>query len=146
MPASHVVTKRVEFSETDMAGIVHFSNFFRYMELVEHDFFRSLGTSIAPKSDDEKIGWPRVNATCDFKKPLYFEDEFEIRLEVVKKTTRSLTYEIQFHRDYQTDTPTLIAIGRITAVCVSRLEDGTIRARPIPERLDALIQVKSPSA
>ena len=25
-------TRMVEFSETDMAGIVHFANFFRYME------------------------------------------------------------------------------------------------------------------
>lgn len=146
MPASHVVTKRVEFSETDMAGIVHFSNFFRYMELVEHDFFRSLGTSIAPRPNNQGIGWPRVSATCDFKKPLYFEDEFEIHLEVIKKTNRSLTYEIRFHRSDESESPTLIAVGRVTAVCVTRQEDGTIRARPIPEHLDALIQVQSPSA
>ena len=40
------VRRRVEFSETDMAGIVHYSNFFRYMEAAEHAFFRSLGLSI----------------------------------------------------------------------------------------------------
>ena len=38
--------RRVEFSETDMAGIVHYSNFFRYMETAEHGFFRSLGYSV----------------------------------------------------------------------------------------------------
>ncbi len=27
-----VTTRRVEFIDTDMAGIVHFTNFFRYME------------------------------------------------------------------------------------------------------------------
>jgi YbgC/YbaW family acyl-CoA thioester hydrolase len=37
---------RVEFTDTDMAGIVHFSSFFRYMEVTEHAFFRSLGFSI----------------------------------------------------------------------------------------------------
>ena len=36
-------TRQVEFSETDMAGIMHFSNFFRFMETAEHGFYRSLG-------------------------------------------------------------------------------------------------------
>ena len=41
------ITRRVEFSETDLAGIMHFSNFFRFMESAEHAFFRSLGFSVA---------------------------------------------------------------------------------------------------
>jgi acyl-CoA thioester hydrolase len=57
-------TERVQFSDTDMAGIVHFSNFFRYMERVEHGFFRSLGFSIVdpPVEGAERVGWPRVHA------------------------------------------------------------------------------------
>jgi acyl-CoA thioester hydrolase len=44
MAFEYKVRRRVEFSETDMAGIVHYSNFFRYMEAAEHEFFRSLGS------------------------------------------------------------------------------------------------------
>ena len=40
------VERRVEFSETDMAGIMHYSNFFRFMETAEHAFYRSLGHSV----------------------------------------------------------------------------------------------------
>ena len=36
-------TRRVEFSDTDMAGIMHFSNFFHFMEATEAAFLRSLG-------------------------------------------------------------------------------------------------------
>ena len=43
MPYEFKHIRRVEFAETDMAGIVHFSNFFRMMEATEHAFFRSLG-------------------------------------------------------------------------------------------------------
>jgi acyl-CoA thioester hydrolase len=43
MPCEFRITRRVEFSETDMAGIVHFSNFFRYMETAEHAFFPVTG-------------------------------------------------------------------------------------------------------
>ncbi|MEQ2009187.1 MAG: acyl-CoA thioesterase, partial [Limisphaerales bacterium] len=46
MASEFKALRRVEFSETDMAGIVHYSNFFKYMETAEHAFFRSLGFSI----------------------------------------------------------------------------------------------------
>ena len=38
MAYEHTAYRKVEFSETDMAGLVHFSNYFRYMEIAERDF------------------------------------------------------------------------------------------------------------
>ena len=55
--------RRVEFSDTDMAGIMHYSNFFRFMETAEHAFFRSLGFSIVTNATDPHVGWPRVHAS-----------------------------------------------------------------------------------
>ena len=40
MPEPYRTTRRVEFRDTDAAGIVHFSAFFFYMESVEHEFLR----------------------------------------------------------------------------------------------------------
>ena len=40
-------TRRVEFGDTDMAGIAHFANFFRYMEAAETDFLLARGLSVA---------------------------------------------------------------------------------------------------
>ena len=76
----HFVAKqRVEFFETDLAGIVHFANFYRYMEQAEHTLFRSLGLIIHGKMADGTVfGWPRVSATCSFKSPAYYGDELEI--------------------------------------------------------------------
>ena len=56
-------TRMVEFSETDMAGIMHFSNFFRFMESAEHAFYRSKGFSV----DEAKslgLGWPPAGLVC----------------------------------------------------------------------------------
>jgi len=53
--------RRVQFYETDAAGIVHFSWFFRYMEEAEHALWREAGLSIAPIVAD--VGWPRVAAS-----------------------------------------------------------------------------------
>src|SRR6185295_6570825 len=53
--------RRVLFYETDLAGIVHFSCYFRYMEEAEHALWRQAGLSIAPKGAE--IGFPRVAAS-----------------------------------------------------------------------------------
>src|SRR5580704_13662426 len=90
-------TRRVEFSDTDMAGIMHYSNFFRFMETAEHGFFRSLGLSII-HAGDPPVGWPRVHARCDYKSPLRFEDEVEIHLLVSEKKSKALSYIFRFRK------------------------------------------------
>ena len=127
------ITRRVEFSETDAAGIVHFSNFYRYMEYAEHAFFRALGRSIVDHNLD--VGWPRVHSHCDFKKPLKFEDEVDIHLLVSAKTSKSITYQFHFRVD-----GTEVARGGFTVVCVRRIEAGEIKATSIPPEIADLIE------
>ena len=91
MPSTFTATRRVEFSDTDLAGIVHFSRFFIYMESVEHEFLRSLGTSVVTEYEGDRIGWPRMSASCDYKAPAFFEDELEIVLRIERKGNKSLT-------------------------------------------------------
>src|ERR1041384_35639 len=91
--------RRVEFSDTDMAGIMHFANYFRFMESTEHAFFRSLGMSImGGEVDGVKIGWPRVHAECDYLAPLYFEDEVKIELSLRAINRRTIEYAFVMRR------------------------------------------------
>src|SRR5689334_13386265 len=92
------IVRRVEFSDTDMAGIVHYSNFFRYMEAAEHAFFRSLGFSVVTQQVDPPVGWPRVRAECEYKQPLRFEDEVEVHMLVSEKKSKSLSYQFRFRK------------------------------------------------
>ena len=127
--------RRVEFSDTDTAGIVHFTRFFAYMESAEHEFLRSLGTSVIAEHDGKKIGWPRVSATCDYRAPAYFEDELDIRLEVIRKGNRSLTYGYTFTRE-----DTMIAEGQIvTACCLVELGEK-MRAVELPKMFQKQIE------
>ena len=134
------VTRRIEFSETDMAGIVHYSNFFRYMEMAEHAFFRSLGFSVAADKSDPAVGWPRVRAECEFKAPLRFEDEIEIHMIVAEKKSRSLTYSFRVRK--LNESPSVeVARGKLTVVCVARDVHGKMSAHPIPRALADKIEV-----
>lgn len=139
MPSEFVITRRVEFSETDMAGIVHYSNFFRYMETAEHAFMRSLGFSVAARPGFPQVGWPRVHASCDYHKPLFFEDEFEVRLRVLEKKSKALTYEFRF-RKLNGPEPGEVARGRVTVVCVSH-QPGGMKATAIPAEIANQIEV-----
>jgi YbgC/YbaW family acyl-CoA thioester hydrolase len=131
MASEYKVLRRVEFSETDMAGIVHYSNFFRYMEVAEHEFFRSLGFSVVTSQVDPPVGWPRVHAECDYQHPLRFEDEIEIHLLVTEKRSKSLTYEFRF-RKLNVSPPIDVARGSLTVVCVTH-DRGQMRAATIPK-------------
>jgi len=137
------ITRRMEFSETDMAGIVHYSNFFRYMEAAEHAFFRSLGFSVVTQQVDPPVGWPRVHASCDFKQPLRFEDEVEIHLLVTEKKSKSLSYEFRF-RKLGAAQAGEIARGRLTVVCVTRDAQGKMSATLIPRTIADQIEVAPP--
>ena len=135
------MTHRVEFSETDMAGIVHFANFFRYMESTEHAFFRSLGLSIHMQVEGRTVSWPRVHVECDYTQPLRFEDRVEVHLIVREKKSKSLSYEFVFRKLTDAE-PVEVARGRFTAVCVSMdREAGRMRAVDIPPQIAELIEV-----
>src|SRR5437879_4480405 len=132
--------RSVEFHETDMAGIVHYSNFFRYMETAEHGFFRSLGFSIATDKTDPPIGWPRVHAECDYLQPLRFEDEVEIHMLVSEMKSKALSYVFRF-RKLNASPPLEVAHGKLTVVCVTHAADGKMKATPIPKVIADNIEV-----
>jgi acyl-CoA thioester hydrolase len=125
--SEHRYQRRVQFAETDLAGMVHFSAIARYMEEAEHALWRAAGLSIV--SPDRAMGFPRVAVSIDFKSPLKFEDEFEdhVRIEAISRRTIRYSHTI-------TRGGTIIATGSMTAACVAR-EDGQLRAVEIPAEI-----------
>ncbi len=121
-----VYRRRVEFADTDVAGIMHFSNFFRFMEVTEHAFYRELGFSVHPFGDSDptpetlKVGWPRVHASADFRLPLRFEEEVDVELLVEEVRTKIIRYLFRFWKNPDdAETRCLAATGRVTVVCVA---------------------------
>ena len=138
MPHEFKLTRRIEFAETDMAGIVHFANFFRMMEATEHAFFRSLGLSIHSHEAGATTGWPRVSATCDYRAPLRFEEEVEIHLLVAEVRSRAIRYDFVFRKAAD---GAEVARGEIVAVCAGvEQATGKLVAIPIPDNVRAVVQ------
>lgn len=139
MPYEFKITRRVEFSDTDMEGIMHYSNFFRFMETAEHGFFRSLGHSVVLSRSGLPFCLPRVHASCDYTAPLHFEDVVEMHLLVAKKSRRSISYDIRFLR-LKDNAREHVARGKLVVVCARRQPDGSLSAVTIPDEISSLIQ------
>ena len=137
MASRYLHRRRVLFHETDLAGIVHFSNFFKYMEEAEHAFLRSIGLSVHPEENwrsPVRHGWPRVSAKCDFHVPLQFEDEIEIELLVAEVRSKSIRYRGYFWKDPD-GKRVRAATGEVVVVSViADRAAGTIQSAPIPDR------------
>jgi len=124
-----IANRRVEFSETDMAGIVHFANFYKWMEETEHEYFRSLGLSIMQRREDGSyIGWPRVSASCTFERPAYYEDLLQVRLDIERIGVKSLTLVVEFWKNDER-----VATGRMKTACCLCGVDTPLESIPIPD-------------
>jgi len=113
-PMSQVfkTSRRVQFRDTDAAGIVHFSVFFTYMEQAEHEFLLSVGLGVISEQDGQKISFPRVHAECDYRSPIRFEELVDIEMVVQQIGSRSVTYQFKFTCEGRD-----VADGVITVAC-----------------------------
>lgn len=129
MAEPYRATRRVEFADTDMAGIAHFANFFRWMESAEVEFLRSHGLSVALPWEGRKIGFPRVAASCDYVRPVLFEDVVDIEVRVERVGRKSVTYTFDFFKGGEP-----VARGRVTSCCCAVPEHGgPIQSIEIPD-------------
>lgn len=129
--------RRVEFRDTDAAGLAHFSAFFVWMESVEHEFWRHLGVPLVmPIPADPSaepaisgqpatglsgdgagiISWPRVAASCEYSGAVRFGDLLSVAVAVERVGRTSVRFGFRFRcRDAE------VAAGSMTAVrCVLR--------------------------
>ena len=120
-----IYSRRVQYKDTDASGIAHFSCFFVYAEEAEHAMWRAAGHSVEPR--ESVIGWPRVSASFDFFRPLRFEDEIEVRIRVIERTTKSFRYQSVIVSSGE-----VVAIGTSSSICVRKVPGEPMRAIEIP--------------
>lgn len=133
------ITRRVEFGDTDMAGIMHFANFFRFMEAAETAFLRARGLTVNWREGGGKLGFPRVSAACDYQNPAVFEDVLTIAVTVEKIGKKSVSYRFDFTN--QNGKP--VATGRVTAVLCRTSSPEQIESLEIPPEIRAKLEASA---
>jgi 4-hydroxybenzoyl-CoA thioesterase/acyl-CoA thioester hydrolase len=128
MATNFHTSRLVEFSDTDMAGIMHFSAYFRYMEAAEHELLRSIGLSVYAEVEGAAISFPRVAASCQYKAPVRCENVLDIDVFVKRVGTKSVTYVFHFAHDGRE-----VATGEMTSVCCRVVHGQPPEPMPIPD-------------
>ena len=128
-------TRRIEFADTDMAGIVHFANFFRFMEASEVEFLRARGLTVSLTWEGQRIGFPRVSASCDFLRPATFQDVLDVAVRIQSIGRKSVTYSFEFSKGGE-----VVARGQVTSVCCRVIGDHQLESMEIPASFRAKLE------
>jgi acyl-CoA thioester hydrolase len=118
-PARVVIRRRIEWIDTDAAGIWHWTTVFRLAEAAEAAMHTALGIP------NETFGaCPRASVSASFSKALRFNDRVEVELAVESIGRSSLAYRLAIAAEGEP-----AAEGSLTVVFIDR---STGRAAPWP--------------
>lgn len=124
-----VVERRVDFSHTDAAGIIHFSTYFVFMEAAEAELFRQLGISLLWQDSGGTYGFPRVDCQCRFRRPVAFDALVRTELNIEKILSGRIRYQFRF----LDESGELCAEGTMVTACAQRNDDGKLEAILLPD-------------
>jgi len=128
-------TFRVHWVDTDVAGVMHFTNYLRYFEACEEEFYRSLSLTFNDIQQKYGLTFPRVEAHCTYKAACRFNDLIEITMLIREVGEKTITWDFQMVRLRDGK---LAAEGYIKCIAV----DSEWKAVNLPPDLAKTIQAK----
>lgn len=127
----HDLQIRVYYEDTDLAGIVYYANYLKYIERGRSEFVRALGIDQVALKASQGLVFAVRRVEADYLLPARFDDVLTVRTRLDGLKGASLVMDQQVWRDAQ-----LLFSARVTLVCLS----GTGRAARLPETLRRALQ------
>jgi acyl-CoA thioester hydrolase len=126
----HVV--RVRFAETDLQGIVYYSNYLVWFEVGRMEWMRAHGISW---KDLEAIGQNLIiaRAEIDYHASATYDDEVRVRIYVERVGNKSVTFGYQLHRLHD---EVLLVTGKKVMVTITLVGETV----PLPDMLRAPLE------
>ena len=126
---------RAHFSDTDAAGIVHFSTIFFWVEATEEALFRHLKLPFLRTEGAKLTGFPRVRVECDFLSPIYREDVVTVALTPIEIGDKKLVWGFTAAVGERA-----VAKGVLTTVYAWREAQGPMSAALVPLDIKTALQ------
>lgn len=125
------VQRRIAFSDTDAAGLIHFSTYFKLMEEAEAELFRTLEIPLLSSDSEGIAGFPRVDCSCKFRMPLRFDDLVLIELGISSIRATRVSYTFVFY----SAGGDVCAEGTMVTAYVSGKHGARLTASGIPDNI-----------
>ncbi|CUH61908.1 tol-pal system-associated acyl-CoA thioesterase [Thalassobacter stenotrophicus] len=112
LPGPHRWPIRVYYEDTDLAGIVYYANYLKFIERARSEMVRAAGIDqTAMKAAGQVFAVARLEA--DYRAPAKFDDELIVETSVTKTTPARLTLQ-----QVVTRKSTLIFEAKVVLVCL----------------------------
>jgi len=123
----HTHTLRVYYEDTDLAGIVYYANYLRFMERGRTEYLRALGIDQARMRTEEGVVFAVRSVALDYLAPAVFDDV----LTVTTRVTGQSGARVHMAQDVLRGDAVLVR-GRVTV--------ASLRASGRPARLPAALR------
>lgn len=131
---TYIYYRKAQYHETDQMGIIHHSNYVKWMEEARISYMDHMGFSYR-KVEELGVISPVVNISVSYKKQVSFDNEIQVRVSVKKYNSISLEFNYEFFN---------VSKNEICTIASSRhcfLKDGKLISlkREIPDLDRAII-------
>ena len=96
---SHSIPVRVYYEDTDLAGIVYYANYLKFIERGRTEYVRAQGVDQAKLREDEGIVFAVRRVEADYFSPAKFDDELTVSTKVTGATGVRVVMHQQVLRD-----------------------------------------------
>lgn len=127
---SHSFCLRVYYEDTDLAGIVYYANYLKFIERARSEWVRGLGIDQRRLKAEQGLVFAVRRIEADYLRPALFDDELEVRTRPARRTGARIDLVQEVRRG--TD---LLFVATVTLVCLTT--EGT--ATRLPKALSALM-------
>lgn len=128
----HTMSVRVYYEDTDLAGIVYYANYLKFIERGRSEWLRELGIDqVAMKASGHVFAVRRIEA--DYLRPARFDDLLAVETRLARMTPARILLDQAVRRGEET-----LFAARITLACLDQ------RGRParLPDALSTALATR----
>lgn len=119
----HKFTLRVYYEDTDLAGIVYYANYLKFIERGRSEWVRSVGVDQVALKRDHGIVFAVRRVEADYLRPAKFDDQLTVRTELVAETGARITLDQSVWRGEER-----LFEAQVVLVCLT--EEGGVARLP----------------
>lgn len=127
----HSFRLRVYYEDTDLAGIVYYANYLKFIERARSEWVRDLGIDQAQLKADGGGVFAVRRVVADYRAPARFDDMLDVTTDYLSHSGARLELRQCVLRE-----ATVLFEAQVTLVCLA----DTGRPQPLPARLLAALR------
>ena len=90
---SHTFEVRVYYEDTDLAGIVYYANYLKFIERARTEWVRDLGVDQGRLKAEEDVVFAVRRVVADYLRPAMFDDVLEVRTTLISASAARIVLD-----------------------------------------------------